>query len=333
MNLGISKKYLALAFVAARACFFQARKQSGIESIQALEATRTILLFDPEHLTAANHRKRHLLHLFSSHPSSTFQTALRRDLLVITSILTSPLHRQSKSPTLWHHRYWLLTTYASDFPSEPKEISVSSPPSHIPLVCADIDAVCKAGERHPKNYYAWQYARRLISFFTEGAYACCEPKSTASANASNVEKGYADLMGTCVAMVLSWSLHHPADISGWAFLGWFLRCSSKDITLPSPSRAQSTVSTLAVVKCVGDYAVRLEQAKESLWVFLRTVLADGTVGEGGTEEIIGQLKDAGRKSDHGSGDCMILKERVRRTVAWVEKNSIRGNWGDTSHET
>ena len=64
-------------------------------------ASRIIWLHDPEHLTASNYRKRTL--------DERKQTALYKDeLKFLTCILNSPLHRQSKSPTLWYHRYWCI---------------------------------------------------------------------------------------------------------------------------------------------------------------------------------------------------------------------------------
>ncbi|EKG21927.1 Protein prenyltransferase [Macrophomina phaseolina MS6] len=56
--IGVPKRVLAAAFVAACSIFFENRDEPNESSVlAALDATRVILLFDPEHLTAANFRR------------------------------------------------------------------------------------------------------------------------------------------------------------------------------------------------------------------------------------------------------------------------------------
>jgi hypothetical protein len=158
LYLGVPKKILALAYLEARQRFFE-NHHNEPETATALQATNIILLFDPEHLTAANFRKRTLCLLKAEHATTgtSYHQALRRELCFLNSILTSPLNRQSKSPTLWHHRFWMIGPLAvielKDAPEDQRAY----------FWRREFDAVFKSGEQHPKNYHAWQYARRLMN--------------------------------------------------------------------------------------------------------------------------------------------------------------------------
>ena len=70
----------------------------------------------------------------------------------------------------------------------------------------------KAGETHPKNYYAWQHARQVFRLlFDKSIYTdrmTVRVESTRDPN--DVQE---DLM-----TIHQWCLMHPTDISGWAFL-------------------------------------------------------------------------------------------------------------------
>lgn len=69
----------------------------------------------------------------------------------------------------------------------------------------------KAGERHPRNYYAWNYARDLLR-------AICGNEDLGTRR---------DVRGVPVEESLRevhyWCLQHPGDISGWSFLLFLLR--------------------------------------------------------------------------------------------------------------
>lgn len=71
--------------------------------------------------------------------------------------------------------------------------------------------VMKAGERHARNYYAWQYARLLFSFVR-------------FERTELVGRGHWDgeVLRDSVGLVRGWCLMHPRDISGWAFLVFLL---------------------------------------------------------------------------------------------------------------
>lgn len=134
----------------------------------AFEATSIIILLAPEHLTAANLRKRYLVSL---DPPALLK-ALHRELRFLDSILNSPLHRHVKSPTLWSHRRWLLTKYLLQLYSKP----VTSPTeSHTAnndnnsdtstatsIVSTCLSTILRAANHHPRNYHAFQHLRHLL---------------------------------------------------------------------------------------------------------------------------------------------------------------------------
>ena len=90
--------------------------------------TTIIILFDSEHLTAVNTRKRIMV-------QETEMVAA--EVQIITNILNSPLHRHAKSPLLWSHRRWLLLNFKIVKPTILEEMTV----------------ILTASNCHPKNYY------------------------------------------------------------------------------------------------------------------------------------------------------------------------------------
>lgn len=94
------------------------------------------LLATTEHLTAVNIRKE-LVEAGIVTPADELHT--------LDILLGSPLVKHSKSPMLWFHRTWLLEKY-------PELVELEH----------ELRIVSKAAHHHPKNYYAWTYARRLV---------------------------------------------------------------------------------------------------------------------------------------------------------------------------
>ncbi|KAF2127348.1 protein prenylyltransferase [Dothidotthia symphoricarpi CBS 119687] len=273
-NLGVPKKILALAFVEARKLFFE---KAHDNKTSALQATKVMLLFDPEHLTAAHFRKRRLLELKSeveTDSSTEYQEALQQELCFLNSILTSPLHRQSKSPTLWYHRLWLVTLLMP--------IKKHATQDQITAFWqSELDAVCRSGEQHPKNYYAWQYARRLVERL----------------DSTNIVLAFSH-------SVKEWCCKHPSDISGWSFLQFLMM------------RLDPVVKRLEIAKDVLSYALDLQAEQESLWVFLRTVLAHDTLQDG-RDEIIEGLHNHSEDVE-SIGKPPALSHRITQTLQWVQ---------------
>ncbi|CAO2658644.1 Nn.00g063670.m01.CDS01 [Neocucurbitaria sp. VM-36] len=279
LNLGVPKKILALAYVEGRQRFFKEMYDSSLAST-VVQATKVMLLFDPEHLTAANFRKRWLLALrveLGSCNPAVYHKALQRELCFLNSILTSPLHRQSKSPTLWHHRAWLLGLLI------PVAIETASKDEKATFWREELAAVCKSGEQHPKNYYAWQYARRVIS---------------------RVESpGMTD---DFARHVKDWCCKHPSDISGWSFLLFLI------------PRLQPMSLRQDLVRDILNYAINLRSEQESLWVFIRTTLAQEK-WYGGLMSFNETLQTYSKDLEK-NGKGAAVSEKVARTIDWIDTN-------------
>ncbi|KAL9122521.1 MAG: hypothetical protein Q9187_000921 [Circinaria calcarea] len=237
-NLGLPKKSLVQAFLIARQVLFSrlhdnhwgnGNEPSASESSDAsLEAaTKILLLYNPEHLTAANARKHHLRSLLptatstsTSPPSALPQppAALTSDLAFSTTLLTSPLPRHAKSPTLWSHRYWLLKTYRSALVRSGSGSGAadgnSTHQGYGTLLEEEISTVLRAGERHPANYHAFLYARRIV-LLLERQKPEPEPET-------ETETETEDVRARITNTVHKWCLAHPRDISGWGFLAFWL---------------------------------------------------------------------------------------------------------------
>jgi hypothetical protein len=195
------------------------------------ESTHVILLFDPEHLTAANYRKKWISKQRRLAPGQS--NAIADEFSFLDSILTSPLHRQSKSPTLWYHRWWLICNNPGWSPRDG--------------LLAEIDVVLKSGERHANNYYAFQHGRRVLTSNTSDAQI--------GGNAAVLLLGE-----TCLPKMMEWCLKHPSDTSGWSFLLFIL------------NQVYPCTAAEQVVEKVAQFAINTGWQKEAMWVFLRSVL-------------------------------------------------------------
>ncbi|KAF2202447.1 hypothetical protein GQ43DRAFT_369121 [Delitschia confertaspora ATCC 74209] len=249
--LGVSKKVLAQAYLIARKVFFKNQNDLSLHS-PTLGATDIILLFDPEHLTAANYRKKRLVELHQE-PSehSNIKAALNEEIYFVTSILTSPLHRQSKSPTLWYHRLWLLN-FAFDHKLCNRPLD-ERPQNYARQM---LNPVFKSGEQHPKNYYAWQFARNMLL-----------PMQKLPGNGAKTiwETWFDEFLLTCATTVSDWCCRHPSDTSGWSYLIFLL------------PKLRTLEHRTMIIKEILEFAIHLHCRQESLWIFIRTVLADETI--------------------------------------------------------
>jgi hypothetical protein len=278
LSVGIPKKVLALAFVEARKRFFENVKHENSQNL-AHQATRVMLLFDPEHLTAANFRKRRLVALRAGTTPKAkvaFRTAVKNEFCFMDSILTSPLHRQSKSPTLWYHRFWLLKLL------DLHELESIFGQTHSDIWHSELTSVGKSGERHPKNYYAWQYGRRL---------------------ADQIDGADTTEFARCVK---DWCCKNPSDISGWSCLIYLIL------------KLEALQERLELVRAIMNYAVNLRSEHESLWVFIRTILAHETLGEG-RNPLNSMLRTYGKELK-STKEQDVLSARVVRSLDWITTN-------------
>jgi protein prenyltransferase alpha subunit repeat containing protein 1 len=244
-SIAIPKLKLIQAFVLARQIFFECLKdfkEANFEDIR--NSTTIILLMDPEHITAANARKK-IVQAFQAGSKSELEVALRRELLVIDSFLTSRLHRHTKSPTLWGHRRWLLQIFTS--------ISLRHD-MHRDLT----SVVLVAAERHPRNYYAWLHMRWILQ--------ALQGRRNDSVRSLIYDQP------KMISVVKNWCLRHPTDTSGWSFLLFCLFFLEASET----SRVEANSS---ICKEVLGLARSFQWAHESVWVFLRTLVASGQIEE------------------------------------------------------
>ncbi|MCJ1355868.1 MAG: hypothetical protein MMC33_005860 [Icmadophila ericetorum] len=241
LDIGIPKIVLVSCFVTARKRFQDCQRQGQFleaENLQKLDAaTKIMLLYDPEHLTAANWRKRHLtlshesLHVNSAtsrhsngmrlkEETSKGMTGkkenpkplpiLEQEISFLTTLVTSPLKKHAKSPTLWAHRHWLMKTYT-------KQVLWSYPGSKHPanlLFQEELDILLKASDRHLANYAAFKYARLLSEELTHRFLP--SPKKVFC------PKGLDTYYKNAVATVQKWCFAHPRDISGWSFFEYLV---------------------------------------------------------------------------------------------------------------
>ena len=126
----------------------------------------------------------------------------------LETLLTSPLKKHTKAPTLWAQRGWVVGTFWDDVLHDDEREETGSAESVKRFWNEELGVVMRAGERHPRNYYAWQYARVLFRIVEE--------------KMRGVE-GWSGLLGETVGRVKGWCLLHPRDISGWGFLMFLMQ--------------------------------------------------------------------------------------------------------------
>ncbi|TGJ85368.1 hypothetical protein E0Z10_g3404 [Xylaria hypoxylon] len=266
--IAIPKLRLVQAFFVARQ-ILQAHLENASEIItdDVTAATSILLLMDPEHLTAANIRKRVL-----SRSGNPTQATLRTEQQFVDTLLTARLHRHTKSPTLWSHRRWLVTTcWGLGIPWDNRHDI-----QHVVMV---------AGERHPRNYVAWQHARLLLDR---------DPT----------------LAATIAFDVKEFCLRNHSDISGWAFLSDCI------------ARIQDEESRRSVCSSVLDDVFSMTESfrwtNESVWMFLRTVVARERVNELYFERFIVTNNGLSATMSHNIPGWVIL-ERARE---WYDKHHV-----------
>lgn len=251
-SIGVTKKHVVKAFTVARRIFFKAldadnsasappRKDTDTKTDAELAVcTEIILLYDCEHLTACNWRKRRLLSLLPPHDHDDLDPAQRQaviqaldnELSLMKTYQCSPLPRHTKSPTLWQHRLWVLD-YKMRVQSRDARSDVFA------LLNTELSTVLRAGELHPKNYYAFNYMRLFYGRLSR-----------------DTEEGPAVLARSILEPTLTWCLGHPADISGWGFLLYLLEA------VPDQAVCEDTVD-----KVLG-YAIGIRWEGESLYTFV-----------------------------------------------------------------
>lgn len=294
-SIGITKKALIDAFIVARERFFRSSAQT--ESLETkgkiddeerremehelLMATEIILLFDSEHLTACNWRKRRLARLEGCQQAmAQYVRALEAERTFTTSLLRSSLYRHAKSPVLWQHRHWVMSKLLG-ISLDPLAFMTSTPfrvqntPSSTSrksisknLLHTELSVVLQAGEKHPKNYYAFSYLRQFLVMLAcrQAEYTRHHEHDLPEAlgqtaflttplmefNPRIVQR----LSGFVIAKTHGWCLAHPRDVSGWMFLMYALELTADD-------EVQQAVLDRTV-----RFAADVGWEGESLWIFV-----------------------------------------------------------------
>lgn len=150
-----------------------------------LKSLAVLILLQPEYLMAINLRKM-LLHSVGAEDEpdmKRYGKLLEFEKRFIDSLLTSPLNKHNKSPTLWSHRRWLVPHLA-----QLGLVDILSDLTKVVMV---------AGEKHPRNYHAWHHARYLMTLVD---WSCDKTRQDT------------------LQVVLDWCKRHHDDTSGWSFL-------------------------------------------------------------------------------------------------------------------
>ncbi|KAI0113769.1 hypothetical protein GGR51DRAFT_556919 [Nemania sp. FL0031] len=265
--VAIPKLRLVQAFFVAHQILQKYLQASRVITNDVIAATSILLLMDPEHLTAANIRKRAL-----SLPGHLTQATLKSELQFVDSLLTARLHRHTKSPTLWSHRRWIVSTcWALGIPLD---------------IRYDIqNVVMVAGERHPRNYVAWQHARFLIDHD-------------------------AALAATVAFDVKAFCLRNHSDISGWAFLS---DCIAR---IQDEETRRSAWSS--ILEDVLSMVESFRWTNESVWVFLRIMVAREPANEQESKRFISTNAELSARVPHSSPQWLII-ERARQ---WRDRYGV-----------
>lgn len=207
--IGIPKALLLSCFLHASETFFSYLKNhQGIPVemfdpsapaskhwMEAYGATAMILLWEPNHLTAINWRKKAF--------AQAKESARATELAFLESLQTSPMPHHAKSSTLWTYRLQLLRERDSTVVAWLEELRI----------------VMIAGERHAKNYHAWEHARQVWRQYCDGS----KWAKSDSGNEGGVDEEIIGVFHESVARVHKWCTMHPKDISGWTFLAFLLQ--------------------------------------------------------------------------------------------------------------
>lgn len=268
-----------------------------------------IHLVTVENLAAINARKRFILSATSDdctdisattttthEDSDNLQVLLiRHDLRWLHILFTSPLKKHTKSPMLWQHRRWLFELLSTIPPATSSSTTATNnfllflPPGYTLL--SELQLVFKAGELHPKNYYAWSYARWLVHRYAT-------PTETTEIILPEVYK-------ICKA--------HPSDVSAWDYLRFLLLECQQSQSL----RLWYLRDTIGYMKIVSGH--------ENLWSFVRTVTAwlllnrDNNAEDTppASENAFDMVK-AIKILDTTSEDYVLWK----KAIAWIDRNTL-----------
>ncbi|RPB22591.1 hypothetical protein L211DRAFT_839637 [Terfezia boudieri ATCC MYA-4762] len=294
-HLGIPRNSLIQAVIIAREIFFHSSSPINCFSPEPLRwrkllAATVLLVFDPEHLTAANYHREYFS--ISNHELARLRVpewSIEAEFTLVEGLLTSPgLDKHSKSPTLWSLRKWLVKRFGLRRLRRRSSVEVFEVPvwgevggdgkrEHEDLmkrVQYELGLVRMAGSIHARNYHAWQYARFILTQLLPP-----QPTPTMADTASNLNcSQYSTSLVTLTQTHFDHSLLHPTDTSIWSFLLFLLTTYSTSTSprvVPILSQTISVLSEREPPHRGADVG-----GGEAMWNFVRVALGGGKAGEG-----------------------------------------------------
>lgn len=338
--LAIPKKMLIMAYMYARQQFLDLRACDSPGTNTSQELSRfsyMMLLYDSEIIVATNFRRERLDEKQWPGQKNLRMAEIENELRLLDSLLTSPLHRHTKSPNLWSYRIWLLalynTTVCSDtghvfileyrWPQQPSLTSKSG--SNIDVwtrfLRAELQMIHEAGERHPRNYYAFVYARRLVEFLLPEIrkhHTQNDVVPHGDEKNMHVENQTAiRVLDQAVIAHHDWCLLHPSDCSGWSFLEFLLR---------KVTAFSGHDTSLGVITQTLERIVSLAWSGSSIWNFIKvTVSDDAFLNLKQRKSFVQQIQAISTAAAHAqasgtSGEA--LKKAAANSLVWIESNWI-----------
>ena len=120
-----------------------------------------------------------------------------------------------------------------------------------------LTVVMAAGERHARNYHAWQHARQVSRLLFDDKIR--------EDRVDEKKRGPHDfeMSQESLAVVHGWCLMHPRDISGWAFLAFWLRSAFNE--------AAGLREGQKIITKTKEFIKKYECAGDSMEWFLKTM--------------------------------------------------------------
>jgi hypothetical protein len=214
----------------------------------------------------------------------------------------------------------------SEFRSSPghhNQAPLSRTASAKEIIRTELSVVFKAGEHHPKNYYAFSYMRQFLATFIRALTDSHNAdKMPAEAPALKPVKSDSlmlvqSLPGMVVDETHSWCLAHPRDISGWTFLLHLLEATSDE------------TAQRRLIKETVQFALDVGWEGESLWVFVDLAMMKFGIEFGQITVPDGNTSRDNKLGERGdAGDTVVLRRRWKQTATRAKGCRLQGQEAD-----
>ncbi|KAB8606227.1 hypothetical protein FH972_025857 [Carpinus fangiana] len=320
--VAIPKKLLALAFLHARQNFldqYSVDHEDRKQRKSLFSLSRMMLMYDPEVYTATNFRK-----VAASIKDQDFVDEIN----IIGAFLTSPLPRHTKSPNLWSYRFWFFTRHANIYDqivrycneclnplhqSHASQLTIRTQVWHM-FVKSELAVVHMAGEKHPKNYYAFDYARKLL------CYSIANIRQFPQ-DAVKEHDAIISYVNEIATIHHDWCLQHPSDCSGWSYLTYLLETTFPYLTTTSVIISR-TIERICTLAWTGD----------SMWMFIKSAIANTTLlnldARHDTLQQILLLASNNAESNSLGSSKKAIAVAAREAIDWIKVQWQSGSWPD-----